>query len=138
MPKSELRLIKHALEYVKQSEIKSVPRGARGIYVLYKRRGSPNADSNHYDLVYIGMAAKNIRNRIKTHIRYKGGLWTNFSCFEVWDNISDEEISELEGLFRHLYKYDSRANSLNKQKSYKKLILVKRRTKKEWKYNPEK
>ncbi len=55
-----------------------------------------------------------------------------FQFFEVWDNISDDEIGELEGLFRHLYKYDSKANSLNRQKSYKKLSQVTKRSIKKW------
>ena len=52
--------------------------------------------------------------------------------FEVWDNIQDDEIVELEGLFRHIYRFDSRANSLNKQKAYKPLIQVRRQTESEW------
>ena len=36
----------------------------------------------------------------------------------MWDNIRPEEVEELEGLFWHLYREDSRANSLNMQRSY--------------------
>jgi len=132
MPKSELRLIKNALEYLPNTEISTVPRGTRGIYVLYKRRGKARADAHHYDLVYVGLASRSIASRLRSHKRTKGGLWTHFSCFEVWDNISDEEIAELEGLFRHLYRYDSRSNALNKQKGYKKLGEVRRRTESVW------
>ena len=132
MPKSELRLIKNALEYQPKSDISRIPWGTRGFYALYKRRGKVSADSHHYDLLYVGMAVRSIRTRLNAHYRHKGKLWTHFSCFEVWDNISDEEIAELEGLFRHLYRYDSRANSLNRQKGYKKLGMVRNRTQKEW------
>ncbi len=132
MPKSELRLIKNALEYLPQSEVATIPTGTRGIYVLYKRKGKVSAASHHYDFVYIGMATGGIRSRIKKHIKSKGKLWTHFSFFEVWDNISDEEILELEGLFRHLYKFDSKANSLNKQKSYKKLVQLRKRSEQQW------
>jgi len=132
MPQSELRLIKHALEYLPQSDVEITPRGIRGIYVLYKRRGRARANSHHYDFVYIGMAANNIRGRLRSHVQQKGELWTHFSMFEVWDNISDQEIAELEGLFRHLYKFDSRANSLNSQKGYAKLIRVRKQTEEEW------
>ncbi len=52
------------------------------------------------------MAANNIRSRLRSHVRQKGELWTHFSVFEVWDNISNDEIAELEGLFHHLYKFD--------------------------------
>jgi hypothetical protein len=46
-------------------------------------------------------------------------LWTHFSVFEVWPNVRDDEVGELEGLFRHLYKLDAAANKLNKQRGYK-------------------
>lgn len=76
-------------------------------------------------------AGRNSR-RLSVSWRNKGKLWTHFSFYEVWDNISDEEIAELEGLFRHLYRFDSRANSLNRQKGYKKLRILRQRTEKEW------
>lgn len=132
MPISELRLIKNSLEYLTKDQLNLVPSQIRGIYALYKRRGKASADNHHYDFVYVGMARgpkASIKGRIRSHIRNKGDLWTHFSVFEVWDNIREEEIEELEGLFRHLYQYDSKANSLNKQKGYKKL---KKLTKSEW------
>ena len=42
----------------------------------------------------------------------------------VWDNIREEEILELEGLFRHIYRKDARANKLNKQRGFAKLKRV--------------
>ena len=62
----------------------------------------------------------------------KSKYWTHFSVFEVWDNITDAEIEELEGLFRHLYKKDSRANKLNKQKGYQKMNKVRNNKLEEW------
>jgi hypothetical protein len=62
-----------------------------------------------------------IRGRLWNHHQKKGALWTHFSLFEVWDNIRDEEIQELEGLFRHIYRRDTRANRLNVQRGFKKL-----------------
>ena len=132
MPKSELRLIRHALEYCPQSDIRRVPARVRGIYVLYNRKGKVRDASHHYDFVYIGMARSSIRQRLKRHLKLKPGLWTHFSCFEVWDNVSDEEITELEGLFRHLYRFDSRANQLNQQKAYRPLIRVRKATERSW------
>jgi hypothetical protein len=38
--------------------------------------------------------------------------------FEVFENVSEQEVAELEGLVRHLYRKDSRANNLNVQKSF--------------------
>ena len=132
MPKSDLRLIKNSKEFLDQGDLISIPRGARGIYVLYFRRGRDRAESHHYDVVYVGLATRNIRSRIRSHSRFKKDQWTHFSFFEVWDNISDEEIAELEGMFRHIYRFDSKANSLNQQKAYKKLNLVRRRSKDKW------
>jgi hypothetical protein len=128
---SELKLIKHSLEYVPKEEINLVPNGTRGIYALYQKL--PNQDN--YELVYIGMARGlklGIRKRLRSHKRTKPDLWSHFSVFEVWDNIREEEVEELEGLFRHLFKKDSKANSLNKQKGYKKLERVRRSTLKVW------
>lgn len=131
MAKSELRLIKNALEYKSIDEIDIVPVRTRGIYALYKR----SKNRRNYDLVYVGMArgAKTgIKGRLRSHKKHKNGHWSHFSVFEVWDNIVETEVEELEGLFRHLFKFDRKANSLNKQKSYKKLRKIRKRTEKEW------
>ena len=123
MEQSPLRLIKRCAEYISISELNLLPLGLRGIYVLYKFR--PRI--KNYDVVYVGMTTGGkggIRGRLKSHRRKKVGLWTHCSIFEVWNNIRDDEISELEGLFRHIYKNDSRANMLNKQRGFKKLRMV--------------
>jgi len=128
MPVSELRLIKRCVEFCEKKDIQNIPPRTRGIYVLFRyRRGS-----NKYNVVYIGMAAgtktASIRGRLRVHRRKKGKLWTHFSAFEVWDNIREDEIKELEGLFRHIYRKDAKANSLNQQKAFKKLTNVRRNT----------
>ena len=128
---SPLRLIKHAMEFVPESDIMRLPDRVRGIYVLY--RYQRRTDS--YNVVYVGMARgekTGIAGRLLSHRRTKGKLWTHFSAFEVWDNVRMEEVEELEGLFRHLYRHDSRANALNKQRSYRPLVDVVRRSEKEW------
>ena len=121
MPQSPLRLIRRSLEYMAVDEVGRLPLGLRGIYVLYKLiapRG--RALKPHYDVVYVGMARTGgIRGRLRSHRRSKRELWTHCSVFEVWDNIRDEEVAELEGLFRHLYRYDSTAGTLNKQRAFK-------------------
>ncbi len=131
MPISELRLIKRCAEFCEKKDIKNIPPYTRGIYALFKYR--PRLGK--YDVVYIGMAAgtktASIRGRLRVHLRKKGNLWTHFSAFEVWDNVSEEEVKELEGLFRHIYRKDTRANKLNRQKAFKKLSKVRRDTKKE-------
>jgi hypothetical protein len=128
---SELRLIKSVIEYQSKEKIHLVPIKTRGIYALYQE----SAGGKVYDLVYVGMARgkeSGIRGRLSSHNKTKGGLWSHFSAYEVWDNIREDEIEELEGLFRHLFKYDSKANSLNKQKGYKKLVHIRKDTEKRW------
>lgn len=131
MAVSRLRLIKHCVEFVPKDEAKNVPHRTRGVYVLFKYR--PRL--NKYDVLYIGMAGgerkAGICGRLGKHKREKGDLWTHFSLFEVWDNIREDEVRELEGIFRHIYRKDNRANRLNLQKSFKKLSKVRQETIKE-------
>ena len=73
------------------------------------------------DVVYIGMSRTGIRGRLRDHVVRKSGLWTHFSVYAVWPNITDEEIRELEGLFRAIYRKDTRANSIAVQKGFAEL-----------------
>jgi len=69
MPISELRLIKHVLEFQPIESIKKVPIQTRGIYALYHLD-----DGGFYNLVYIGMARgekSGIRGRLAMHYRRK-------------------------------------------------------------------
>jgi membrane-associated HD superfamily phosphohydrolase len=132
MPVSELKLIKRCAEFLPRSQIKNIPHYRRGIYALLRRRPKLNA----FDVVYIGIAAgtktASIRGRLRTHEHRKGSLWTHFSIYEVWDNIREEEIRELEGIFRHIYRLDTRANRLNKQRSFKKLDRIRDNNLENW------
>src|SRR5689334_9011487 len=113
MPQSALRLIRRRLEYVPLDDIQRLPPGLRGIYVLYRHVPARRGTRQRYDVVYVGMAQTGgIRGRLRSHRRTKRDLWTHCSVFEVWDNIRDEEVAELEGLFRHLYRHDSAASAL--------------------------
>ena len=71
-------------------------------------------------MVYVGLSKTGVRARLRSHRRHrtKGNLWTHFSVFEVAREASDTQIAELEGLFRHIYRRDARANRLNKQKTH--------------------
>jgi hypothetical protein len=135
MPQSPLRLIEKCAEYVPQAEYTDVPSGLRGIYVLYDCRDN---EKKHYDVVYVGMACAGrrggIRSRLRRHrnSKRKGPRWTHFSLFKVWDNIRDEEVAELEGLFRHIYRDDSRANKLNIQRGFKKLREIRENSLTKW------
>src|SRR5450631_3597608 len=111
-----LRLIRSCAQWIPKTQIDSVPMGFRGIYALQRHR--PRIKK--YDVVYVGMADGNagIRARLMAHAnsKRKSQLWTHFSAFEVWPNITEAEIAELEGLFREIYRKDKRANRLNRQK----------------------
>ena len=130
MPESPLRLIKRCAEYKTTGEIKDLGFGRRGIYVLYRKRCIQGKDT--YAVVYIGLATKSMRSRLYLHRRKKKGLWTHYSAYEVWDNIRDEEIIELEGLFRHFYKKDPRAGSLNVMRGFKKIKKVRTNNLAKW------
>jgi len=121
---SELRLIQHCAEFRPRQEISNIGKGTRGIYALLQER---NDDGKfRYDVVYIGMSSSGIQGRLRSHLRSKrkADLWSHFSVYAVWPNITDAEIRELEGLFRAIYRKDSTANRIAVQKGFKKLISV--------------
>jgi hypothetical protein len=124
-----LRLVRSCAQWIPKSQIDSVPKGLRGIYALHRYR--PRIGK--YDVVYVGMAdgEAGIRARLKAHAnsKRKRDLWTHFSAFEVWPNITEAEITELEGLFREIYRKDKRANALNRQRRCRQLQNVRTR---EW------
>jgi hypothetical protein len=126
MPVSDLRLIKRCVEFRPKTEIGKIPGRTRGIYVLFNKRGKASEDV--YEVVYIGMARgtkSGMNGRLHAHARGKNkDRWTHFSIFEVWDNIREEEVVELEGVLRHVYRKDARANPLNEQRKFMKLKTV--------------
>jgi len=135
MPVSPLRLVKRFAEFRLKDAYVDVPKGTRGMYALLSK--SRKAGKDRYDVVYIGMArgAVGVRSRLRSHknsVR-KGKLWTHFSVFEVWDNVTDDEIAELEGLFRHIYRKDTQANRVNQQRSFKKLRSIRNNNFVRWK-----
>ena len=122
MTVSELRLIKRSAQWLKKDDRNLVPTGVRGIYALHKYR--PRVKK--YDVVYIGMTTtgNGLRARLDRHARNTKKDWTHFSMFVVWENIRNEEIGEMEGLFREIYRKDKRANKFNKQGKFKKIQNV--------------
>lgn len=133
MPVSPLRFIKNRSERLSKEEVSKIPGDARGIYALLCQN---KRVETRFDVVYIGMARGNmgVAGRLRSHKRSKtkSSLWTHFSVYEVWDNITDAEIEELEGLFRHIYRRDGNANAINKQRSFKKLSKLRNNNPKEW------
>lgn len=115
MTQSPLRLIKGKIELIAQSEINQLPKDIRGIYALFE--GHP--EKKVYNVRYVGMSTRSVRTRLKKHRKKKKTLWSHCTVFEVWYNVRDDEIKELEGILRHIYRYDQVANQLNEMKSFK-------------------
>ncbi len=67
-----------------------------------------------------------IRSRLRSHKKSETKIWSHFSIFQVWDNVGENEVEELEGLFREIYRKDTKANRFNKQKKFKKLQAVRK------------
>lgn len=130
MAETPMRLIKRIAEFQPLEEVNSVPRKRRGIYVLYNR--VTRKGKEHFNVVYVGMTTSGMQGRLKSHRRWKKDLWSHFSVFEVWDNIRDEEIVELEGLFRFFYRKDTKANVLNVQRNFKRAKKVRQNNLKQW------
>jgi hypothetical protein len=127
MPRqAPLRTIKRWKRYEPRNNWRLVPKNTRGLYVLYRQRGSD------YEVRYIGVAGISpsggggIRSRIKIHSAKKRG-WTHFSLFEVHDNILKEEIRELEALLLGIFRHDSRIQLSHKQKGSVKLYQLRKR-----------
>lgn len=113
-----------------------MPAGTRGLYVLYKSyvsRRAQDRGKRRFDVVYVGIAAvgvhSGVRARLRAHRTRMGEEWTHFSVFEVHENIRADEVKELEGLFRHIYRFDAQANRLNVAKRYLTLSAVRNTSK---------
>lgn len=133
MPIAHSYLFKRSFEFLPREDIGTLPVRVRGIYVLYNEVPEPGQRKSHMDVVYVGMARGNeagAKARLKSHHQTKAD-WTHCSVFEVWDNIYPQQIEELEGLFRHLYRRDAVANKLNKQKGYAPLARLAKQSKRE-------
>ena len=127
MTQSLTYLFKRSFEFVPVDELNTLPKRVRGLYVLYRAEAEQKME-----VVYVGMVRGDkagTKGRLETHRRTKKDLWTHCSVFEVWDNITKEQVEELEGLFRHIYRRDSMANQLNKQKGYGPLFKLAKQTK---------
>jgi hypothetical protein len=109
MPKAVCKFIKRVAEFQLSTESDEIPDNTRGIYVLLRK-----VARNEFDVVYVGMTGAGMWSRIKSHRKNKRLKWTHFTVFEVHDNITDSEIKEIEGLIRHIYRKDSRANRLKR------------------------
>lgn len=86
-----------------------------------------------FEAVYIGAAGigqngGSILSRLKIHNRSKKKRWTHYSMFEVHDNITREEIRELEAILLEIFRHDPRIELANKQRGSKKLKKLRKRS----------
>jgi len=152
MPKqSVFRVIKRWKRYQPAQSYKDVPHRTRGLYVLYRAKKAQGSDRKLYEVTYIGVAGLGpggtggIRGRLLRHFNARNGTsqkpqklegrndqnWTHYSMFEVHDNVTREEIRELETLLLAIFKHDRRVALTNKQLDSRKLIGL--RSEKGWK-----
>jgi hypothetical protein len=125
-------LLKSYVEHASKAEIgKFIPDLLRGIYVLFKY-----SDEEKMNVVYIGRSAigrtKGIGARLREHEKKKD--WSHFSAFEVWDNVPDSVVRELETLILLIYARDGSANKLNIQRKSKLFRNIIRKDRDSWKY----
>ena len=122
MKVSPCYLFSRSLEFCPAEDIDLVPPGTKGIYVLYQ---SLNADL--MELIYIGVGfgeCSGLHGRLKMHRDLQPNVWTHFSVFQVWDNITKKQIKELAGFFRHVFRRGIYAKSVMETKEYKPLIRI--------------
>lgn len=127
MPIAPMSLIEYCFEYARAEDVNKVPSNTRGIYVLYKQVSGRG--KTHFDVVYVGIASASdagIRGRLVKHRQSKAAEWTHFSVFAVWPNISADEVKQLEGLLRHIYRHDSHANRLNIARTFAPLTKIRK------------
>jgi hypothetical protein len=120
---SPLRLIKHWRQYAERKTVRDVPPITRGVYVLYRE------NSGDYEVYYIGVgglkvnATSAVTSRLKSHAKHKED-WSHYSVFEVHDNVTHDEIRELEALLLGIFRHDSRIQLSNTQLGSKKLKQI--------------
>jgi hypothetical protein len=123
-----LRLIKNCHLYQERGTCRvrdHIPHVTRGLYVLYKQGHQKNGKKT-FEVTYIGVggvqskeAKTGVGGRIRTHDKRarekKIKDWTHYSYFEVHNNISREEIRQLESLLLTIFKHDERISLDNIQ-----------------------
>lgn len=125
---SLLRLVKRWRSYEPRGDWESVPPKTRGFYVLYRK--GRNAEK-HYEVVYIGVAGlgkkirRGIGGRLRTHDRGTK-KWSHYSFYEVHDNVTREDIRELESLLLGIFKHDPRIRLENVQRGSRALYKLRR------------
>jgi hypothetical protein len=111
--------------------LNEVPHNTRGFYVLYDRVRPKKGRVRQAAVTYIGISglgkgSAGIRSRLRSHNRKKDD-WSHFSFFEVHDNITADEIRELEALLLQIFQHDPRVNLSNVQTGSSRFRKVRRR-----------
>lgn len=125
---SLLRLVKRWRRYEARGDWKPVPPKTRGFYVLYWEKRSPE---KNYEVVYIGVAGlgkkvrRGIGGRLRAHDR-RLKRWSHYSFYEVHDNVTREDIREMESLLLVIFKHDPRIRLENVQKGSRALYKLRR------------
>jgi hypothetical protein len=129
MPKpSLLRIVKRWRRYEPRESREFLRPITRGVYVLYREVSGKNTEPI-YHTVYIGVAGvakeakSGIGGRLQSHRKHRTD-WTHYSFFEVHDNVTREEILELESLFLTIFRHDPRIQLENKQKDSTRLYKL--------------
>lgn len=125
---SLLRIIKRWRRYMPRADWAKIPRDIRGLYVLYKSTGPKK-----YDVKYIGVSGLGERGRLKNRLRRHNKRiqqWTHFSFFEIHDNVTSDELRELETLLRTVFRHDTRIGLENIQLGSRKMNKL--RTRRIW------
>jgi len=126
---SLLKIVKRWRRYLPRGSWGPIPRKTRGFYVLYHYKKS----SDSYEVVYIGVAGlgqvvkQGIAGRLRAHDRSIKGKWTHYSFMEVHDNVTREDLRELESLLLSIFRHDSRIKLENIQKSSRTLYKLRQR-----------
>ncbi len=135
-PQSALRLIKRWRRYERRGQWAFLRPVTRGVHVLYKDGLTDSSGSRKKDfrVVYIGVAGvakkatRGIGARLRHHDKtWKKSAWTHYSFFEVHDNVSREELLELESLFLAVFRHDSRIPIENQQRSSTRLARLRKK-----------
>ncbi|SRR5258706_8496149 len=132
MPKqSPLRIIKSWRRYELRGDWKYLLKITRGVYVLYKEQ--KRREHKIFHVVYIGVAGvakeakTGIGSRLRQHNKSTKKDWSHYSFFEVHDNVSREEILELENFLLAIFRHDPRVELANKQKSSKHMLNLRQK-----------
>lgn len=126
-----VRLINKFAEFKPRAQVVLVPHDLRGIYFLL--RYHPRLKK--YDVVYVGMSAKphaGMGGRLRAHAKSKHKVWTHFSIYQVSDKVDEDQIRELEGLIRYIYRKATKVHKYNRQRKSNALRKVRVRDLADW------